>query len=87
MHAHVDESHRPGLYVLAAALLEEETLPLARTALEGLRVGRSDRLHWRNESPARRLVIASTVAGAVHAHEAGLTSDYRDLIEVEVVRA
>ena len=30
---------------------------------------------------------ADAVAGAVHAHEAGLTSDYRDLIEVEVVRA
>ena len=63
MRAHVDESHRPGLYVLAAALVDERTLPFARDALDGLRVGRTPRLHWRNERHARRLVIASTVTG------------------------
>jgi hypothetical protein len=66
--AYVDESarHRWGdtcVYALAAVLVDEGVAARCRTELEQLRVGRARVLHWRNERPDRRKMIAATLAG------------------------
>ncbi|WP_143734043.1 DUF3800 domain-containing protein [Microbispora rosea] len=65
--AFIDESmrRRSGdayVYALAAVLLEEHVCAELRERMLGLRVGRSQTIHWRDESPARHVLIAEAVA-------------------------
>jgi hypothetical protein len=65
----VDESMRRRrgegvcFYVLAAVLVDDSDLHDVRTVLRGLRYGKSRELHWRDERPERRPLIAEAVAG------------------------
>ncbi len=65
--AFVDESgrHRRSgscIYVTAAVIVDEDELIACRLTLESLRHGKSPTVHWRVEQPARRALIASTLA-------------------------
>ena len=66
--AYADESMRQrrdgsGLYVLAAALVEEKAVSEVRAAAARLAIGGAGRrVHWRNESPARRRKVVAAVA-------------------------
>ncbi|MEZ0106925.1 hypothetical protein ABH920_000916 [Catenulispora sp. EB89] len=67
--AYVDESMRRRrgegacFYVLAAVLVDDSDLDDVRAVLRGLRYGKSRELHWRDERPERRPLIAEAVAG------------------------
>jgi hypothetical protein len=64
VHAYVDESHYagpPSFYLLAAVLVDEESIDRAREAMRGLRVG-NGRVHWHRESPRRRRWLSVSVA-------------------------
>lgn len=86
--AYVDESlrRRRGedfcFYVLAAVLVEDEDLDDVREGLRRLRYGKTPELHWRDERPERRPVIAAAVAAmsvtsvvAVCIHGPGISSE------------
>lgn len=65
--AYIDESlrRRPGdcsVYAMAAVIVNSADHDDIRIALESLRLGKSPRLHWREESAARHLVIAGSIA-------------------------
>lgn len=66
--AYIDESMRRRrgegvcFYVLAAVLVEDQYLDDVRTVLRCLRYGKTPELHWRDERPERRPVIAETIA-------------------------
>jgi chloramphenicol 3-O-phosphotransferase len=84
--AYLDESMRQrrdgsGLYVLAAAVLDEMDAPRVRAAVAQLaeEVGAGKRVHWRDESPVRRrrLVEAMARLDAVHLVVVGLHLDNR----------
>ena len=68
LHAWVDESMvqavapDQAVYVLAASVAEPEECEPCRDAMRALLIGRSKRLHWRDEPLPRRLAIAETVA-------------------------
>jgi hypothetical protein len=51
-----------GVYAIAAVVVDSADHDDIRTALECLRVGKSPRLHWREESPAQQLAIADAIA-------------------------
>lgn len=82
--AYVDESlrrrpHDDGVYAMAAVVVDSADHDGVREALEALRFGRSLRLHWRDESHARRLAITKAlttlpVTGivTVHLHRIGV---------------
>lgn len=64
MHAYVDESHYagpPSFYLLAAVLVDEESIDRAREAVRALQVHKR-RVHWHREEPAGRVRLASAVA-------------------------
>ncbi|MET8154913.1 hypothetical protein ABZT47_00990 [Sphaerisporangium sp. NPDC005289] len=65
--AYIDESlrRRPNdwnVYAMAAVLVECAHHEQVRAALESLRLGKSQRLHWRDESAKRQLTIAERLA-------------------------
>ncbi|MEV7802394.1 hypothetical protein AB0O28_05550 [Microbispora sp. NPDC088329] len=66
--AFIDESMRrrsgdAHVHALAAVLLDEHVCADPRERLLGLRVGRSQSIHRRDESPARQSLITELVAG------------------------
>jgi hypothetical protein len=66
--AYVDESEpdprsgSAGVYLLAAALIEDVEHDAVRAVMERLRIRGQKKLHWNAEEPKRRTVIAETVA-------------------------
>ncbi|MEU9832044.1 hypothetical protein AB0D67_10950 [Streptosporangium sp. NPDC048047] len=65
--AYIDESLRRHpddhcVYAMAAVVMDSAHHDDIRAALESLRTGKSPRLHWREESAARQLVIAGSIA-------------------------
>jgi hypothetical protein len=66
--AYVDESMRRRrgedfcFYVLAAVLVEDDELDDVRDRLRRLRYGKTPELHWRDERPERRPLIAKAIA-------------------------
>lgn len=69
LHAWVDESMHPasatlaeGVYLLAATVADPAVCGPVREELRRLLIGKSRRLHWRDQTPRRRRVIADTVA-------------------------
>lgn len=67
LRAWVDESQSdrtrdPGTYVLAAAIGAGSSEPGIRERIAALRLPGQRKLHWRDESEARRALIANTVA-------------------------
>ncbi|MFT3798733.1 hypothetical protein [Microbacterium sp.] len=69
LHAWVDESmHAPGgvltegIHILAAAVADPASCEPVRAELRRLLPGGARRLHWRDENPRRRRVIAAAVA-------------------------
>jgi hypothetical protein len=86
--AYVDESMRRRrgegvcFYVLAAVLVDDQDLDDVRDALRRLRYGKSKELHWRDERPERRPLIAEAIAAlpvsavvAVCVHSPNLSSE------------
>ncbi|XVV03613.1 hypothetical protein ACQPW3_40940 [Actinosynnema sp. CA-248983] len=61
VHAFVDESRRQETYYLAAALVPPRELAALRTRLRGLRFQGQRELHFKQETPARRRLIASAL--------------------------
>ncbi|MEU0478546.1 hypothetical protein ABZ260_05065 [Streptosporangium sp. NPDC006013] len=66
--AYVDESlrRRPddcSVYAMAAVVVDSTDHDDIRATLESLRLGKSPRLHWREESSARQLAITKRLAG------------------------
>lgn len=64
LHAWVDESMQTtggGFYVLAASVADPAQCDPIRDELRGLLLGKAKRLHWRDEVPRRRKVIASVI--------------------------
>lgn len=59
--AYVDEAVSDGWYVLAAVLVDPLRWAEAAAMLHALRLPRQRRLHWHDESPVRRLQLASAV--------------------------
>ena len=84
----------PGVYIMAAAVAETTAAGSLRDAMTALR-GSELKLHWRNESPARRDVIVAAlcelpVEGLVVVRAGALTetpSRRRSKCLVELVRA
>lgn len=72
LHAWVDESivtgTIEGYYVLAATVAEPGLCEPVREQVRRLLVGRSQRLHWRDEPQRRRRLIARTVASLDPTH-------------------
>lgn len=66
-----------GCYLLAAAVIERSAFESARAAISGMLLPRQRRLHWRDESAARRRKLAATVAElpALHFVVAGAPLD------------
>lgn len=68
MFAFLDESHTassdegPGAYTMAAVVLSDLSLDRCRAVMESLRLGGSQKLHWREESRGRRRSIIEAVA-------------------------
>ncbi|WP_067183935.1 DUF3800 domain-containing protein [Microtetraspora niveoalba] len=65
--AYVDESlrrrpHDDSVYAMAAVVMDAADCEDVRVDLESLRLGKSPRLHWRDESPTRQLAIAERIA-------------------------
>ena len=65
--AYVDESEPDprfgaGVYVLAAALVEQQDQLTVQEAMTGLRLKGQRKLHWRDEDTGRRKLLAETVA-------------------------
>lgn len=58
-----DRSRDPDTYILAAAVADATSLDPARQAMLSLRIGRGGKVHWRDEGPARRMSIVSTIGG------------------------
>ena len=52
-----------GMYILAAVIADSGTCEPIREELRRLLPGRAKRLHWRDENPRRRRVIAGALAG------------------------
>ncbi|MEU4832269.1 hypothetical protein [Streptosporangium sp. NPDC023615] len=50
------------VYAMAATMVDSADHDDIRLTLESLRLGKSPRLHWREESVARQLVIAGSIA-------------------------
>ena len=64
--AYVDESlrrpaHDYSVYAMAAVLIDSADHAEVRSELEALRLGKSPRLHWRDESSARRLAVTEAL--------------------------
>ena len=59
--AYVDEAFADGTYVLAAGLVDGSEQHTVRAGLQAALLPRQRRLHWHDESPARRLQLASVV--------------------------
>ena len=75
LHAWVDESMHVasaalpnGLYLLAATVADPAECETIRDVVRGLLVGRSPRLHWRDQTPRRRRFIANVLADIRVAH-------------------
>lgn len=71
LHAWVDESMQTtggGFYVLAASVADPAQCDPIREELRGLLLGRAKRLHWRDQVPKRRRVIATVIAGLTIPH-------------------
>lgn len=65
--AYVDESEPdprfgPGMYVLAAALIDQRDQEAARVAVEALRLKGQRKLHWHDEAGPRRKLLTDTIA-------------------------
>jgi hypothetical protein len=65
--AFVDESlrrrpHDDSIYAMAGVIIDGSHHDKIRITLEDLRRGKSPRLHWRDETPARQRLIATTLA-------------------------
>ncbi|MFM9625322.1 hypothetical protein ACKI14_46310 [Streptomyces turgidiscabies] len=88
LHAFIDESarRRAGettcVYTLAAVLVDDASAETVRTAMEGLRYGKSAVVHWRVERAQRRAFLAAEVAAlpivgvvAVCLHDAEVKSE------------
>ncbi|GGK65746.1 hypothetical protein Ppa06_21950 [Planomonospora parontospora subsp. parontospora] len=64
--AYIDESlrrrpHDDSVYAMAAAIIDSADHEAVRADLESPRLGKSPRLHWREESRARQLVISRAI--------------------------
>jgi len=69
MHAFVDESERPGRYLMCAVLVAPAHLAEVRQALIALRMPGQRRLHMNNEqNPRRRLILDRIAALPLRAH-------------------
>jgi hypothetical protein len=86
LYAWVDESmHEPmgalptPTYLLAATIAQPANCDLVRDDLRALLIGKSKRLHWRDESNARQQVIASVIArhDLIHTVVVGVPLDRR----------
>ena len=67
LQAFLDESepnraHDPDCYLLAAAICEHSNVDRARSTMEGLRLRGQLKVHWRDESMARRRRVVVAVA-------------------------
>jgi hypothetical protein len=62
IEAFVDESARPGHYLLACVTVHPGRVNATRSALRGMLLGGERRLHLVNESPQRRRALLSGVA-------------------------
>ena len=68
LFAFLDESHTasndedPGAYTVAAVVLSDLSLDRCRAVMQSLRLGGSQKLHWREESRGRRRSIIEAVA-------------------------
>jgi hypothetical protein len=65
--AFIDESGRRRqndacVYALAAVIVDAGDVADCRNTMDGLRYGKSSRVHWRDERPERRALIAGTLA-------------------------
>ncbi|PZF83083.1 hypothetical protein [Jiangella anatolica] len=58
-HAYVDESKRRD-YIVAAAVIAADGVVGARQAMRGLLVGKQQRIHFKDEKPARKELIIAT---------------------------
>ncbi|WP_433365035.1 hypothetical protein [Streptosporangium sp. CA-115845] len=67
---------------MAAVIVDSADQDDIRITLESLRLGKSPRLHWRDESPARQLIIAERLASmpirgivTVHLHSRDIRTE------------
>lgn len=79
--AYIDESLRPppdddSVYAMGAVIIDSADHHSIQANLESLRLGKSRRLHWREETTTRQLSIAKEIAGipmrgivTVHLHK------------------
>ncbi|GAB7302386.1 DUF3800 domain-containing protein [Clavibacter michiganensis] len=56
------ENRDPGTYILAAAICDEQHLEAVRDVMHGMRLKKVGKVHWHEESDARRLELAGAVA-------------------------
>ncbi|GIH72631.1 hypothetical protein [Sphaerimonospora thailandensis] len=87
--AYIDESlrrrpHDDSVYAMAAVIIDSADHGDVRTELESLRLGKSPRLHWRDESPARQLAITERL---VNMPIQGIVTVYLHGKEVRTERA
>lgn len=61
MHAFVDESSRPGVYLMAAAIVDPAELRRLRTAMRGLLLPGQRELYMQKERDQRRGVLVDQV--------------------------
>ncbi|WP_280431551.1 hypothetical protein [Nocardia brasiliensis] len=52
----------PGTYILAAALIEDDDIPLVRKTMDGLLLPGETKVHWHGSSEERRHALVCTVA-------------------------
>ena len=62
MHAFVDESERPGRYLMCAVVIAPAHLAVVRQALTALRMPGQRRLHMDHERDRRRRLILDRIA-------------------------
>ena len=62
IEAFVDESSRPGAYLLACITVHPGAANPARTALRAMLLGGERRIHFVNESPQRKRAILASMA-------------------------
>jgi hypothetical protein len=62
VHAFIDESRRGRLYLVAAAISDPASLGSLRRHMRGLLLPGQRELHFKKEKPARRKMIADSIA-------------------------
>jgi hypothetical protein len=62
VHAFVDESARPPLFLIAAAIVEPSRVRLLRQSMRALLMPGQRELHFKKERPVRRRALADAIA-------------------------